>query len=178
MPYEFTDQYTRNNNDFYTEPPWTVRSLLAAVPFEGTVHDPACGIGTIPTAFYDYPNPVTYSDLIARGFGPVKDFFADATVHDNIVTNPPYKLSEYFIHYGLKHIRYKFVILARLSFLESQRRFRLFTEKPPAQVIVLSRRPSMPPAGFNIEAKGGKTAFCWIIWDKTTSGPTILNWTL
>lgn len=178
MPYEFTQQYIRNKNDFYVEPTWAVKALISKVKFEGTVHDPACGTGTIPIAFSEEKNWVTGSDIVDRGFGLVKDFFSDHAMHDNIVTNPPFNLIEYFINYGLKHIKYRMAILARLTFLESQKRYSLFSKDPPEQVIVLSRRPSMPPGGMNINPQGGKTAFCWIVWNKQNTNLTILKWAL
>ncbi len=62
----------------------------------------------------------------------------------------------------------------------------LFAEKPPAFILVLSRRPSMPPgellAAGQVEQKGGMHDYCWCVWDQSprmwpdVSRPTELRW--
>jgi hypothetical protein len=41
--------YPRVDRDFYVEPRWVVHLLLNVETFIGTVHDPCCGTGTIPS---------------------------------------------------------------------------------------------------------------------------------
>ncbi len=178
MPYEFTETYQRNDNDFYIEPRWCIEALIKAVKFEGQIHDPACGTGKIPLTFAAHGFTCTAHDLVNRGFGIAGvDFLKDTNFYDNIVTNPPYNLSEKFIRKGL-HVMRRTAILARIAFLSSQKRYELFTDYPPEKVVILSRRPSMPPGGLGIIPQGGKTDFCWIVWNRGHVGPSEICWIL
>ena len=179
MTYEFTQQYVRKNDDWYIQPRRCIESLINSVPFEGTIHDPACGSGKIPKTFGEYGFTTTGSDLRNRGFGEQKDFFQDLRIRSNIVSNPPYNLSERFIIHALSVTVGRVAILARVAFLNGQRRYAsLYSKYPPETVVILSRRPSMPPAGQNIIPVGGKTDFCWIVWNKHHRGPCKLVWSL
>lgn len=179
MPYEFTESYQRNDNDFYVEPRWAVRALIKSVAFQGYIHDPACGTGTIPKEFEREGYTSGGSDIVNRGYGitPI-NFLSDANFYENIVTNPPYSRSEDFIKRGLNQAFCRVAVIARIAFLASQRRFKLFTDFPPEKIVILSRRPSMPPGGMAIIAQGGKTDFCWIVWNKEHNGPSEICWSL
>ncbi len=183
MPYEFTQQYERNDNDYYVEPRWCIEALINSVPFARTIHDPACGSGKIPKTFAEHGFVVTGSDLCDRGYGkPNVNFFQDQILRDNIVTNPPYNLSERFILHALNFTAYRVAILARVAFLNGQARYKtLYTRHVPEKVVILSRRPSMPPGGQDIIPVGGKTDFCWIVWNNGPdhkSGKCELVWSL
>ena len=94
--------------------------------------------------------------------------------------NPPYNLAHRFVLRALTLARQKVAIISRLDFLASQKRYELFKGTPVSRVLVLSTRPSMPPGGTDIPAKGGQHDYCWIIWDKTAPRmptPTI-DWVL
>lgn len=179
MPYEFTETYQRNANDFYIEPRWCIEALIKAVPFRGGIHDPACGTGKIPITFMAKGFFASGSDLIDRGFGSSGiNFLKDIHAYENVVTNPPYNLSEEFIINSLAHTKRRTAILARIAFLASQKRHALFTECPPEKVVILSRRPSIPPGGHGIIPQGGKTDFCWIVWNRGHVGPSEICWVL
>jgi hypothetical protein len=45
-----------------------------------------------------------------------------------------------------------------------------FKPYPPQLVLICARRPSMPPGGTDIPAKGGTTDYCWIIWRRNKAG--------
>jgi hypothetical protein len=179
MPYEFTQTYERNSQDFYVEPRWAVLALIKSVLFDGAIHDPACGTGTIPNTFDEAGYNVSGSDKVYRGYGtPRINFLEDNNEYANIVTNPPYELSERFIQHAFKVSQRRVAVLARIAFLSSQRRFKLFTETPPEVIVVLSRRPSMPPGDSNAIPSGGKTDYCWIVWKRGFDGPTKIVWSL
>src|SRR6266566_10156665 len=120
MPYEFTEQYTRNTNDFYIEPRWCIEALLRNSVFIGNIHDPACGSGKIPTVCRDFVHvDATGADIVDRAFAGVilQDYLKDKTIYDNIITNPPYTLSEAFILHALQYTRSRIAVLARIAFL-------------------------------------------------------------
>ncbi len=96
----------------------------------------------------------------------------------DVVSNPPFSLAEAFIRRAFELEARKVAILVRLDFLGAQKRHRLFTEFfRPAFVLVLSRRPSMPPGDSDIEAKGGMNDYCWIVWDaQRPDTPTEVRW--
>lgn len=154
--------HDRHADDWYVEPAWAVQLLLGTVPFIGPIHDPCCGGGTIPKTCGG-----SGADLVYRGYGEGnRDFFNEWGPFDNLIFNPPYKVAEQFILHALAVTARKVAAIVNIKFLASQgRRERLFIRHPPMAVLVLSRRPSMPPGGTDIPAKGGTADYCWICWD-------------
>lgn len=171
-------RYERADGDFYCEPAWTVELLADAEPFVGEIWDPCCGSGTIPAVFEARGYRTFASDIADRGApaASIGDFLAYHRQADNIVTNPPFSLAERFITHALKLARLKVPVLVPLSFLAGQRRHALFAANRLARVYVLSKRPSMPPGGRGIEARGGKTDYCWIVFDHGHRGPAQIEW--
>jgi hypothetical protein len=51
------------------------------------------------------------------------------------------------------------------------RRDHMFSVYKPGLIMVLGDRPSMPPGGTDIEAKGGTADYCWIVWRRGHQGP-------
>lgn len=163
--------------DWYLEPAWCVYALFEAAPFDGPIHDPAAGSGTIVKVARSLGFEASGSDLVDRGFGEGGvDFLADRTPRHSIVTNPPFVLAERFIHHALE-VAERVAVIVPLAFSAGQRRCRsLFLPHPPALELVLARRPSMPPGGMDIPAKGGTTDYAWLIWDRGHRGPTVKRW--
>lgn len=106
----------------------------------------------------------------------------DPTRPCSIVSNPPYSyrkvqgvvISELYARQALKVAAGRVCLLLPSKWLASQSRWRLFTEFPPAAVLHLSQRPSMPPgdriaAMGNRAFRGGMVDYCWIVWDVTRS---------
>jgi hypothetical protein len=94
--------------------------------------------------------------------------------YDIIFGNPPYSLAEEFIRKGISELEQGgyLIFLLRLAFLESAKRhFGLFTEFPPKEVSVLSRRPSF------YGGKTNATAYALFIWQEGYKGKTNLTWT-
>ena len=179
MPYEFTDQYTRSNNDFYAEPRWCNDELFKVIRFKGSIHDPACGSGRVVESAKEAGYTTSANDKVARPYKyqeQTLNFLEDLAIYENIVCNPPYNIAELFFHHAHQHTKYSVAFLTRLAFLESQSRYKtIFKPFPPEQILVFSTRPSMPPYGKPVG--GGKTAYCWIIWN-VESPPlqTRVNW--
>ncbi len=118
----------------------------------------------------------------------------------SIVCNPPYSyckghgdyagllISEAFARHAIKLVTecggtYVCMVLP-VKWLGSQGRYRLFTEFPPAAVMHLTQRPSMPPGDRIAEMgnrafQGGMVDYCWIVWDvrrPTAPGETRTIW--
>jgi len=181
LNYRAEPVFERHSHDWYVEPSWSVDRLFERVRFEGAIHDPACGGGNIPTVARRHGYVSTGGDIADRGFEGVElgDFLASTKTRENIVSNPPYVLAEKFVTHALRVIegRGQVAMLVRLAFLEGQTRGRrLFGPTPPARVLIFSRRPSMPPGNSHSEAKGGKTAYCWCVWEPGYLGEPRLGW--
>ena len=184
--------YERHDRDWYVEPAWCAELLIRAEPFEGSVWDPACGKGNAIKAFHKRGHDVHATDIVRRGCWLQRDCY-DFLSHplpgpgepvplipDNIVCNPPYRLTEAFIYRALCLARAKVAMLTNLRFLASQRRHRLFNETPVRRVHIFSTRPSMPP-GQLLEsgeraAEGGSQDYCWIVWEQGYAGAPAINW--
>lgn len=163
--------------DFFPTPSWATEALVDNETFTGDIWECACGNGAMSEVLKSVC-PSTYSsDLYDRGYGDSgRDFLAEQTRFDNIVTNPPFNAAEGFVRAGLELAGRKFALLLRLAFLEGANRQRtIFAKAPPSRVWVFSERITFYPAGA--VAKGsGTTAYAWFVWDKDAVGSTELKW--
>lgn len=186
--------YARAEHQWYVEPRWCVEQLADAIDFDGsTIWDPCCGGGTIPRVFHDRGLYTAGTDIADRGypdFMGVHDVLSDPTSllfllnggrGVSAVLNPPFSEAEAIVRRLLAAPLRRVAIIQQLSFLASRGRHPLFTEFPPSDILVCSRRPSMPP-GAQIEAlgdrafKGGTTDFCWIVWTRPHDRETRVCW--
>lgn len=170
--------YDRVAEDWYVEDEQCVIDLLAVEKLSGINWDPSCGGGNIPRVLRAAGYHCTGSDIVNRGFGSQQDFMAPTTSGrvDNIICNPPYGIIEPWIDKALILAQSRVIVLARLAFLEGQRRKAKFAQWPLARVWVSSRRISMPPGGTDIKASGGTIAYAWFVFDHTHCGPATVGW--
>ncbi len=183
---ERPSEYDRDGKDFYVDPAWCTEALLREVLFDGPIHDPAAGIGTIVDACREFPvsfGVVTGADIVDRAHGKfkVQDFLKDDHPRKNVITNPPYKLAEAFAYRALMVAQRRVALLVNLKFLASQRRYILFQETPVEHVLVCSQRPSMPPGEWLIKEGekirgGGSIDFAWIVWGRGYNGRPDIRW--
>jgi hypothetical protein len=113
------------------------------------------------------------TDLIYRGFGNGDiDFLRCTDKSENIVTNPPFKLANKFVHHALEHTSRKVAMLLRLNFLEAQIRKPLFIDYPFARLYVhRDRIPFGAKTGAN-----NAIAFAWYVWDYSYKGKPVIEW--
>lgn len=164
--------YERDPDDWYVEPPWIVRALFEAEPFAGSIWDPACGRGTIPTVAAEYGLQCAASDLHDRGYAGarVHDFLRPWLQTDHaIVSNPPYAPLRAFVDRALEVSNGHVAVLARLAFLEGIKRREWFMRTGLSRVLVSAGRVSCPPGRkappiAGPWPKGGKVAYAWFIW--------------
>lgn len=173
--------HSRAADDWYMDPPEATEALLAVERFSGTSWDPACGVGTIPKVMQAAGHKCLGTDLVDRGYGSGVatrwDFLiggAESGVA-NIVSNPPYNLAQAFAERALSIASHKVAFLLPLTFLEGERRARWRVTTPLARIRTFSWRLSMPPGHLlttgRVEARGGKKAFAWFIWEHGWTGP-------
>jgi hypothetical protein len=170
-------RYDRQGHDWYCEPGYTVRSLFDRVRFTGPIHDPCCGRGMIPTIAAEYGHQASGSDLVHRGQGVGGiDFLTDNTQRQTLIFNPPFKIAAAFVLHALD-VAPEVAVLVKVQFLNSQSRYdQLYSRRPPSFVLVLSRRPSMPPGDVNQKPRNGTDEFTWLVWGTTALGVTTLDW--
>jgi hypothetical protein len=145
-----------------------------------------CGLGTIVDVALRRGIEASGADIVDRACGrfSVCDFLADARCQPNIISNPPYRFAALLVSHALKHLREggKVAILVPVGFLASVGRFPLFARRETDELIILSRRPSMPP-GDLLSREGeacrgsGSTDYCWAIWQRGRGpGPVRVQW--
>lgn len=169
----------QRQDDFYSTPPEAVKALCAVEKFDGAIWEPACGTGAISDALISYGYDVVSTDLVDRGYGTSGiDFLMEsAALAPNIVTNPPYKLSEEFADQALRLATRKVAFLMRLLWLEGQKRKLLFQKSPLSRVWVFSKRlPRMHGHDFEGERTTSAMAFAWFVWEHGHTGAPVIGW--
>jgi hypothetical protein len=174
--------WDRDEHDWYVEPQWVTERLLEQEEFAGEIHDPACGQGNIVKAVYASPHnyTITCSDIVLRGQGWVqalarrRDFLKTSVEHDNIISNPPFKLCDApdgthpFVDQCLKLARRKVALLLPARWLFGAKRSAWLEQTPLQRIYFITPRPSMPP-GAVLQAGekpgGGTQDFVWLVWD-------------
>jgi hypothetical protein len=175
--------YLREDKDFYVEPRWVVHRLLDVETFEGSIHDPCCGTGTIPSVCMERGLVATGSDIVDRGFGDVRDLFSLTELVDNMISNVPYGIAEECARHMIKLVRRKLALILPMTFRESRRRDQFFKEYPPIRWFPCSDRPSMPSGRMDGErdchgaiiqppSSGGTMPFGWFIFEPGFRGAT------
>jgi len=137
---------------------------------------------------FDYPETVQPTFFSADFLDVEK-----APAPCSIVCNPPYSyqkiqgvgIAELFVRHALKLATRRVCMLLPIKWLSSQRRYGLFmVDHPPAMVLPLTQRPSMPP-GDRIHLmgsrafRGGMIDYCWLVWnvrEPTKPGDTRMVW--
>tara|TARA_R100001082_G_C4330854_1_gene145570 strand:+ start:293 stop:904 length:612 start_codon:yes stop_codon:yes gene_type:complete len=169
---------TRQEHDFYPTPPEAVYPLLKKEKFKGEIWECACGDGAISKILEENNYNVYSSDLIDRGYGDIgKDFLKTFRKTDNIITNPPFKISVPFVYHACNLSKYKVAMFLRLGFLEGVERSELFKKTPLKKVYVFIRRLKfVRPHDKKTANGGGFFAFAWFIWEKNYNGKPTIEW--
>lgn len=163
--------------DFFPTPPWATRALCEHVLIGGgwsreqladmSCWEPACGEGDMARPLGEYFATVDASDVHGYGFGQVRDFLFGqprARSHDWVITNPPFRLADEFVHQALDAARVGVAVLVRAAFNEGVERYEtLFSRRRPAIFAPFVER--VPMFKGRLDPKGSTaTAYCWIVW--------------
>jgi len=174
---------TREENDYYATTPEAAEHLLQLETFSDNIWECACGAGHLSEVFLKNGYTVTSTDLVDRGYGePGIDFLkTKERFNGDIITNPPYKYAKEFVEKALEVIPdgNKVAMFLKLTFMESNSRRKLFTERPPKYVYVSSSRLTCAKNGdFDTmqKAGGSAVAYGWFIWEKGFTGDSTLRW--
>ena len=168
----------RNAHDFYPTPPCATEALLAVESFDGEIWECACGDGAISRVLEAHGHKVRSTDLVDRGYGETPlDFLSVPFTCSvpNVVTNPPYSLAEDFVRTALNISTVKVAMLLKLTFLEGEKRRRMFESTPLARVHVFSKRLTLTRNGAAM-GSSGMMAFAWFVWQHGFAGRPQIGW--
>lgn len=174
----------REINDYYATDPNALVDFLRAFNNDGEtlsekIWECSCGEGNLSKEFLKRGHDVRSTDLIDRGFGTELDFLTvspDEQWNGDIVTNPPYKLSEQFVKRSLDVVPEgrRVVMLFKMQFVESQRRAKLFKTHPIKYIYVHSKRIGIWKN--NEPTSNQALCYAWFIWEKGFQGDTVIRW--
>lgn len=170
----------RIESDYYATPPGAIQSLLCNYEIADTkgaaILEPSAGNGIIieelrKAGYTNYIHAIEIREEEKENLKRLADtvqignfFDADpAITYDVIIGNPPYSQAQEFIDKALSLLNPggRLIFLLRTNFLESQKRFVWWQDKPPTRLFVLSKRPSFTGKGTDA------TSYSWFIWEKS-----------
>ena len=175
----------RDSLDDFPTPPWATRALIEhIIETDGGTNnlsalEPACGRGHMAQTLGEYFASVEASDVNAYGYGATSDFLTSphpAKSCDWVITNPPFRLAENFIHRAMPIARRGVAMLVRTVFIEGVGRFqRIFSQQPPSVVAQFSERVPMIKGRVDKKASTA-TGYAWVVWETNYQGPPRLEW--
>lgn len=167
----------RKKSDFYETPySMTSRFLDITPEFDKSkpILEPAQGDGAIIKV------------LRRKGFSSVKgydievDFLSQDEMVSQIITNPPFSLSQEFILHAKSVTVDRFAFLLPLSYLHGKKRYdEIYTdmEFPLKSVSVFTRYPLL---GDKLRDDGryntGMMVYAWFLWERGYVGDPIIRW--
>lgn len=128
---------------------------------------------------HEYFGEVTASDIHPYGYGAITDFTTslyEAKSFDWVITNPPFRLAEEFIHRARVIARQGVAILVRTVFIESVGRYeRLFKDTPPTKFAQFTERVPMVKGRLDKTASTA-TGYAWLVWEVQNCSVPQLVW--
>ena len=179
-------EHDRQIDDYYATESRAIDKLFYALgsDLSASVWECACGEGHLSQRMNDLlPHlSIRNSDLINRGFEcEIIDFLK----YDNpnsfsgeIITNPPYKYAQEFVEKAIETITTGHLVcmFLKLTFLEGQKRKKMFEKYPPKIVYVSSERLKCALNGDFANTGSSAAAYAWFVWEKGYAGETIVKW--
>ena len=170
----------RQEHDYYATDPKAIDALNTILPMKDLeVWEPACGGGHLSKRMKKMGAVVYSTDLYERGYGDTGiDFLATKeALAPVIVTNPPYKYATEFVEHSIELGVDKLVMFLKITFLEGQRRRKLFDKYPPKTVAVFSKRVQVAINGDpDMFKKSSAACYAWFIWEKGYTGKPEVVW--
>lgn len=158
----------KNPNDLFETPYCLTRLLLDNEEFHGIIEEPACGKGAITSVLAE-------RYFLYSSFDLERDFLTREKTYlpNNIITNPPFKLSHQFILKAKEIATHKIAMLLPFNYLHGKKRYAEIwsdTVFPLKTVYILTRYLdlSKPLREDGRVHSGGMIAFAWFVWEKGT----------
>lgn len=188
--------------DYYATPSKEVTNILEVAGIDlndATVLEPCCGGGHMVEGIYQYnhgahitatdimqrPNPFlvrdAVGDTIMYHYGTKYDFLGDDYPFDKadyVILNPPFSVIIPFVQRSLEIADKGVLMLGRLKFVESQKRYtEIFKDNPPTKIWAYVDRIACYKNGDFSEKPSSIEAYAWFYWDKNdTSKETKFDW--
>jgi hypothetical protein len=166
--------------DLYETPAVAVEALLHVEKLPRCVWESAAGRGAIVRVLRDHGHAVIASDIADYEF-PLhfrRDFLSEIGMPagcEAIVTNPPFYCIEKFVAHALR-LSPLVIMLARLAFLESERRCGILENCGLARVHVFRKRlPMLHRDGWEGRKANSGMAMAWFVWCRDHRGPTTIH---
>jgi hypothetical protein len=168
----------RQEHDYYATDPRAIDALLQVTELPTQVWESACGGGHLSKRLEELGYEVVSTDLYDRGYGQSGiDFFKSELLAPCIVTNPPYKYAHEFVEHALGLGVDKLAMFLKITFLEGQKRKKLFEVYPPKTVAVFSKRIQVAINGDpEMFTKSSAACYAWFIWEKNFNGRPEILW--
>jgi hypothetical protein len=119
------------------------------------------------------------SDAQHDGYSTVRNYLDvpyEGNAVDWVITNPPFRLAEDFVHRSLIVARRGVAVLVRTVFIESVGRYRnLFAKKAPTICAQYTERVPMVRGRLDRKASTA-TGYAWLVWQKPLTASTRLVW--
>jgi hypothetical protein len=166
--------------DLYETPSCATEALLRVERLPHWVWEPAAGRGAIVDVLRDHGHACVASDIVAYDFPLhfVRDFLTAAKTPagvECILTNPPFQIITAFVAHALD-LCPRVIMLARLAFLESERRTEILERRGLARVYVFRNRlPMMHRDGWTGPKASSAIAYAWFVWDRGYRGPVVID---
>ena len=172
--------HERAEHDFYATEP----EALEMFPLRSELVDVwecAVGMGHLARVLRRDEKLARVSDIIDRGYKgtEVLDFLEyNGRWHGDILTNPPFRLSNQFLEKAMDIIDdgRKVCLFLPVRYLEGKARRKLFERYPPKIIYVSSGRLSCARNGNFTNYQSKAIAFAWFVWEKGHKGRTTLTW--
>jgi 16S rRNA A1518/A1519 N6-dimethyltransferase RsmA/KsgA/DIM1 with predicted DNA glycosylase/AP lyase activity len=170
----------RMESDFYATPEKTTAKFLEHWYGLGNSYilEPSAGNGAICKVIKEwYPTVKIVANEIRKEENENLIKYADSVYHldflkfkgskldfDLIIGNPPFNQAQEFLEkcFEIASDDTDIVMLLRLAFLESRKRYEFWQKYPLYRLFVLSERPSF------INGKTDATAYGWFVWRKSS----------
>lgn len=174
----------REVNDFYATDPIAINSLLeksgGGVKLRNPILEPSCGKGHLSERLKEYGYDVKSMDLIDRGYEDAETGIDFLTFNEkwpgDIVTNPPFKLTQEFIEHALDicETRSRVYMFLKVQYLEGKERRKLFDRKQLKTVYVFSERVTCDrDCEFT---RSSAIAYAWFEFEKDWDGDPTIKW--
>lgn len=174
--------------DLYETPPEAVHALLKVEELPHFIWECAAGRGAIVKVLEQAGHTVHATDIYPYPGAVPCDFMAEDIYHydpatglsvpddvECILTNPPFRWAHDFTRRALE-LAPRVIFLARLAFLESERRSDILDTGMLARVWVFRNRlPMMHRDGWTGNKNVSSMAFAWFVWDRDHHGPATIQ---
>jgi hypothetical protein len=166
--------------DLYETPVVAVEALLRVEKdLPQQIWEPAAGRGAIVRVLREHGHQVVASNLVDYGgLDFVQDFLTVVeapTGCECILTNPSFRWAQEFVERALQ-LSPLVIMLARLAFLESERRTNILENCGLARIHVFRKRlPMLHRDNWQGRKANSGMAFCWIVWDRAHRGPATVH---